>query len=79
MKKTQHKRRKAGHIPLNKEVLEQIRGLDSNQDTNETTNELLMSMNALAANVWFLNGQKKWFVGYVIDVNEGICTIEHLE
>ena len=36
-------------------------------------------MNALVADVWFVNGQKKWFVGYVIDVNEGICTIEHLE
>ena len=36
-------------------------------------------MNALVADVWFVNGQKKWFVGYVIDVNEGLCTIEHLE
>ena len=76
---SQDQRRKAGHIPSNKEVLEQIRGLDSNQDTNDTTNELLTFMNALVADVWFVNGQKKWFVGYVIDVNEGICTIEHLE
>ena len=37
-------------------------------------------MNALVvADVWFVNGQKKWFVGYVIYVNEGLCTIEHLE
>ena len=28
---------------------------------------------------WSVNGQKKWYVGYVIDVNEGICTIEHME
>ena len=76
---SQDKRSKAGHIPSNKEVLEQICGLDSNQDTNETTNELLTFMNALVADVWFVNGQKKWFVGYVIDVNERICTIEHLE
>ena len=50
---------KAGHIPSNKEVLEQICGLDSNQDTNETTKELLTFMNALVADVWFVNGQKK--------------------
>ena len=70
MKKTQDKKRKADHIPSNKEVLEQIRGLDSNQDTNDTTNELLTFMNALVAGVWFVNGQKKMVVGYVIDVNE---------
>ena len=71
---SQDKRSKAGHIPSNKE---QIRGLDSNQDTNET-NELFIFMKALVADLWFVNGQKKWFVGYVIDVNEGKC-IEYLE
>ena len=60
---SQDKRSKAGHIPSNKEVLEQICGLDSNQDTNETTNELLTFMNALVADVWFVNGQKKWLWG----------------
>ena len=25
------------------------------------------------------NGNKTWFVGYVIDVKQGICTIEHLD
>ena len=63
MKKTQDKRRKAGLIPSNKKVLEQICGLYSNQDTNETTNELLTFMNALVADVWFVNGQKKLLWG----------------
>ena len=36
-------------------------------------------MNALVADVWFVNGQKEWFVGYVIGVNEGVLTVEHLE
>lgn len=66
-------------MPSNKEVLEQIRCLESNQDKNETTNELLKFMNTLVADVWFVNGNKTWFVGYVIDVKEGICTIEHLD
>ena len=26
-----------------------------------------------------MNGQKKWYVGYMIDVNEGMCTVEHME
>ena len=59
----QEKRRKAGHMPSNKEVLEQICSPESDQDTNETANELSMFMNALVADVWFVNGQKKMVCG----------------
>ena len=38
-----------------------------------------MFVNTLVADVWLMNGQKKWFVGYVIGVNEGTFTVEHLE
>ena len=75
----QEKRRKAGHIPSNKEVLEKLRSAGSDSDSIESHNELSVFMNALVADVWFVNGQKEWFVGYVIGVNEGVLTVEHLE
>ena len=66
-------------MPSNRKVLEKICSVESDQDTSETTKELFMFMNALVADVWFVNGQKKRFVGLVIGVNKGICTVEHFE
>ena len=58
-------------MPSNKEVLENHCSAESDQDTIETTNELSMFKNASIADVRFVNGLKKWFVGYVIGVR---CT-----
>ena len=71
----QKKRRKAGHLPSNREVLEKLLSIP----TERNENELSVFFKALVAVEWSVNRQKKWYVGYVIDVNEGICTIEHME
>ena len=53
----QDKRRKLGHMPSNKEVLEQLRSDCSS--TESDSNELSVFLNALIAVVWSVNGLKK--------------------
>ena len=61
-----------------KGALQVIQNNNQNQTTNSIDNELTIDIGQPCVTLWRENDIETWYVGYCIEVNDNVVTVEHI-
>ena len=65
-------------LPKNKDALKCLQNNNQNQTSNSIDDELTIDIGQPCVTLWRENDIETWYVGYCIDVNDNVVTVEHI-
>ena len=65
-------------LPKNKDALKILQNTSPNESTYYTKHEVKLEAGQICVTLWRENGIETWYVGYCVEVNEKIITVEHI-
>ena len=65
-------------LPKNKDASQVLHKNNQNQTTNSIDDELAIDIGQPCVTLWRENDIETWYVGYCIEVNDNVVTVEHI-
>ena len=65
-------------LPKNKDALQVLQNNNQNQTTNSIDDELTIDTGQPCVTLWRENDIETWYVGYCIEINDNVVTVEHI-
>ena len=65
-------------LPKNKDALQVLQNNNQKQTTNSIDDELTIDTGQPCVTLWRENDIETWYVGYCIEINDNVVTVEHI-
>ena len=65
-------------LPKNKDALQVLQNNNQTQTTNSIDDELTIDTGQPCVTLWRENDIETWYVGYCIEINDNVVTVEHI-